>query len=111
MFWRTVSIISVSSIMALLATLAVALRFVARHIKDLPYDTDDYLVVVGLVNSSFDCTMLQSSRSDSALSFSHSEYVLATLWEAQLGDLVPMRLTRMATQFPVCSLYMAKLGP
>ena len=94
--------------MASLATLAVALRFFARHIKHLSYDVDDYLVVVGLVCASFDCAMLQSSRSHSALSFSRSEYVLATLWEAQLGDSVLMRLTRMVTQFPICSLYMAK---
>ena len=108
MFWRTVSIISVSSIMASLAMLAVALRFVARHITHLPYDADDYLVVIGLVCCSLDYAMMKSSRSDSALSFSHSEYVLATLWEAQLGDLVPMRLARVATQFPICSLFTAK---
>ena len=108
MFWRTVSIISVSSIMASLATLAVLLRFLARHIIRLSYDVDDYLVVVGLVGSSFDCAMLQSSRSHSALSFSRSEYVLAILWEAQLGDSVLMKSTRMVTQFPIYLLYMAK---
>lgn len=35
--------------MAFLATLAVALRFVARYVKNLSYGLDDYLVVSGLV--------------------------------------------------------------
>lgn len=51
MFWRTVSIITVSSIMAALATFAVILRFLARAMKSVSYDADDYLVVAGLVRS------------------------------------------------------------
>lgn len=37
--------------MAALATFAVILRFLARAMKSVSYDADDYLVVAGLVRS------------------------------------------------------------
>ena len=49
MYWRSASIITVSSVLAALAALAVAFRFLARRLKRLRIWVDDYFVLVALV--------------------------------------------------------------
>lgn len=49
MFWRSASLIAVSSVLGALATAAVVLRFLARRLKGLRIWLDDYLIVIALV--------------------------------------------------------------
>ena len=49
MFWRSASIIAVSSVLAAVATLTVTLRFLAKRLQHLSIGPDDYLLVASLV--------------------------------------------------------------
>ena len=57
MFSRSQSLIVVSSVLAVLASIAVALRFLARRLKGLRIWVDDYLIVIALVRNLIDPTV------------------------------------------------------
>lgn len=57
-----------SVIFAVLATMAVALRFYARRIQSLAYGADDYIVLLALVELTLDLKIVSSTeRSRSVL--------------------------------------------
>lgn len=52
MFYMQRTILVVSVVLPMVAALAVAARFQARRIKNLPIKADEWLIVVALVRSS-----------------------------------------------------------
>ena len=49
---RGVELLVIAVVILLLATLAVALRFVSRRIKRVRWAADDYMIIVALVSAS-----------------------------------------------------------
>ena len=46
-------IIAATLVVAILATIAVPLRFLARYIQKIGFESDDYLILLALVCSSY----------------------------------------------------------
>lgn len=53
-------IVAANLVVAILATIAVALRFLARYIQKIGFESDDYLILLALV-CHVQCSILHAS--------------------------------------------------
>ena len=64
---RGPEVVAVTVVLMVAATLAVALRMLARHVSNLRYGADDFFIVVGIVRLKGDLSRSCKANSSSSL--------------------------------------------